>query len=223
MLFSQGVKIFASYRQMKLEPDLTYFQASDKETDLTTSGTMQVKLRCLLPSTHTANILHRYTVWFFLKDEEFVSKTINDSNIDLEKFPASKVRQLAKETEFLKSTAKHIKAVASDPKVTCVNLFRHQRTDLHFHKQRSESQKRYFNEHKNQRPPFKKFDQAKHINEEINVQSVVISSMEKVSTILPRSSSARSVTNMVILPACATKSNHLLSQETLRHTSCKQE
>ena len=29
---------------------------------------------------------------FSLKDEEFVSKTINDSNIDLDKFPASKVR-----------------------------------------------------------------------------------------------------------------------------------
>ena len=34
--------------------------------------------------------------WFFLKDEKFVSKTINDSNIDLDKFPASKARQLRK-------------------------------------------------------------------------------------------------------------------------------
>ena len=41
----------------------------------------------------TASILHRGIFWFFfLKDEEFVSKTTNDSNIDLEKFPASKVR-----------------------------------------------------------------------------------------------------------------------------------
>ena len=38
----------------------------------------------------TAKILHRYIFWFFLRDEEFVSKSINDSNIDLEKFPASK-------------------------------------------------------------------------------------------------------------------------------------
>ena len=34
--------------------------------------------------------------WFFLKDEKFVSKTINESNIDLDKFPASKVRQPVK-------------------------------------------------------------------------------------------------------------------------------
>ena len=47
----------------------------------------------------TASILHRDIVWFFLKDEEFVSKTINYSYIDLEKFPASKVRQLAMKME----------------------------------------------------------------------------------------------------------------------------
>ena len=39
-----------------------------------------------------AKILHRDIFWFFLYDEEFVSKTINDSNVDLEKCPASKVR-----------------------------------------------------------------------------------------------------------------------------------
>ena len=47
---------------------------------------------------------------------------------------------------------------------------KHQRTDLlpskskrkqHSHKQRSKSQKMYSNEHKNQRPPFKKFDPSK--------------------------------------------------------------
>ena len=64
----------------------------------------------------TASILHQDIFWFFLKDEEFVSKTINDSNMDLEKFPASKVRQLAKKMESSKSTARHIKQVASDPK-----------------------------------------------------------------------------------------------------------
>ena len=61
---------------------------------------------------------------------KFVSNTINDSNIDLDKFCASKVRQLAKKMESLKSTARHIKADASDPQVAQVNLMRHQRTDL---------------------------------------------------------------------------------------------
>ena len=64
----------------------------------------------------TTSILYRDIFWFFLKHKEFVSKTINDSNIDLDMFPASKVRQLAKKMESSKSTARHIKAVASDPK-----------------------------------------------------------------------------------------------------------
>ena len=64
----------------------------------------------------TASMLHRDIFWFFLKDEEFVSKTINDSSIDLEKFPASKVRQLVKKMEASEATAHHIKQVASDPK-----------------------------------------------------------------------------------------------------------
>ena len=67
---------------------------------------------------------------FFLKYEEFVSKSINDSNIDLEMFPSSKVRQLAKEMESSKSAARHIKQVASDPKAAQVNLIRHQITEL---------------------------------------------------------------------------------------------
>ena len=53
------------------------------------------------------------------------------------------------------------------PQVVQVNLIRHQRTDLppskakweqHSHKSRSKSHKRYSSEHKNQRPPFKKYD-----------------------------------------------------------------
>ena len=112
------------------------------------------------------------------------SKTINDSNIDLERFPASKVRQLTKKMESSKSTARHIKQVASDPQAAQVNIMRHQRTDLppskskqkqHSHKSRSKSQKRYSSEHKNQGPPYKKkLIQAKHIKEEIDIQSVVM-------------------------------------------------
>ena len=70
----------------------------------------------------TAKILRRDFFWFFLKDEEFVSKTINDCNIDLDKFPASKVRQFAKMMERSKVTARHIKRMASDPHVAQINL-----------------------------------------------------------------------------------------------------
>ena len=115
----------------------------------------------------TARILHRDIFCFFLKYEEFVSKTINDANIDLEKFPASKVRSLAKKMKSSKSTDGHIKSVASDLQLAQVNPLKHQRTDLppskskwkqHSHKHRFKSQKRYSNEHKNQRPPFKKLN-----------------------------------------------------------------
>ena len=38
-----------------------------------------------------AKILHRDIFWFFMKDEDFVTKTINEGNVNIEKFPASKV------------------------------------------------------------------------------------------------------------------------------------
>ena len=75
----------------------------------------------------TANILHHDIFWFSLKDEEFASKTINDSSIDLEKFLASKVRQIAKKMESSKATH-HIKQIANDPQATQINLMRHQHT-----------------------------------------------------------------------------------------------
>ena len=80
------------------------------------------------------------------------------------------MRQLAKKMESSKSTARHIKSVASDLQAAQVNLLRHQRTDLppsksmqkqHSHKHRSKGQKRYSSELKNEEPPYKKrFDQS---------------------------------------------------------------
>ena len=78
----------------------------------------------------TAKNLHRDIFLFLLKDEEFISKTINDSNIDLDKFPTSKVRQLAKKMDSSKVTSRHIKQMASDPQLAQINLMRHQSTDL---------------------------------------------------------------------------------------------
>ena len=67
------------------------------------NGTMLYKCKLIWPNTHKKlqKILQRDIFWFFLKDEEFVSRTINDSNLDLDKFPASKVRQVAKKLEIL--------------------------------------------------------------------------------------------------------------------------
>ena len=66
----------------------------------------------------------------FLCDKEFVSKTINEGNVDLDKFPASKVRHLAKRMESSKATACHIKQVAGHPQAAQINLLRHQHAEL---------------------------------------------------------------------------------------------
>ena len=93
-----------------------------------------------------------------------MSKTINDSRIDLDKFPASKASQLAKKREASKATMCHIKQVASDPQASQINLMIHQSTDFppsknkrKAFKSRPPSQKQYTNEQ--QVPPYKgKFD-----------------------------------------------------------------
>ena len=90
-------------------------------------GQAQVSLAKYPPETES--IFHRDIFCFFIKDEELGSKTINDSNIDLDRFPTSKVRQLAKKIESSESTARHIEAVASDLQMAKVNLMRHQQTD----------------------------------------------------------------------------------------------
>ena len=82
----------------------------------------------------TAKILHRDIFWFFLKDEDFVSRTISDGSVDLDKFPARTVWQLAKKLESSKATAMHIKQVSGEPQATQINLLRHQRTELPQHR-----------------------------------------------------------------------------------------
>ena len=78
----------------------------------------------------TAKILHRDIFCIFLRGKEFVSKIINDSNIDINKFPTGEVRQLAKKMENSKATAKHIKQPASDPQAAQIHLMHHQCTEL---------------------------------------------------------------------------------------------
>ena len=93
----------------------------------------------------TAKILHRDIFWFFLKDDDFVSRTINDGSIDLDKFPASRVQQLVKTLESSKATARHIKQVSGEPQATLINLLRHQRTEIppnHNKKKRSQTKPR---------------------------------------------------------------------------------
>ena len=120
--------------------------------------------------TETAKILHRDIFWFFLRDEEFVCKTVNDSNIDLEKFPASKDRQLAKRLESSKSTASHIKKMSSEPQATLGNLLRYQRREIPPNKSKRKQFKNnksrtnnlgYSNEANHQQAPYKKNEYKK--------------------------------------------------------------
>ena len=83
----------------------------------------------------TAKILHRDIIWFFLKDEHFISRTISDGSVDLDKFPASRVWQLAKKLKSsIATTVRHIKQVSGEPHTTQINLLRHQRTELPQHR-----------------------------------------------------------------------------------------
>ena len=59
-----------------------------------------------------------------------MSRTITEGSVDLEKFPASTVCQLAKMFESSKTTGHHIKQVAGDLQATQINLMRHQQTEL---------------------------------------------------------------------------------------------
>ena len=78
----------------------------------------------------TAKILHWDVFWFFLHDEDFMPRTIREGSVDLDKFPAIRVWQLAKKFESSKATAHHIKQVTGDPQATQINSMRHQRTEL---------------------------------------------------------------------------------------------
>ena len=96
----------------------------------------------------TAKILHRDIICFFLKDEDFVSRTISDGSVELDIFPASRVCQLAKKYESSKATARHIKQVSGEPQATQINLLCHQRTELTQHrykKKRSHAKSRLSN------------------------------------------------------------------------------
>ena len=54
---------------------------------------------------------------FYMRDNEFIAKTINEGNTDLAQYPAAKVWQVAKKLESSKVPAKHIKQHTSSMKV----------------------------------------------------------------------------------------------------------
>ena len=57
-------------------------------------------------------------------------KPLMKGSVDLEKFPATRVCQIAKKMESSKANRRHIRQVAGDPQVVQINLLRHQYTEL---------------------------------------------------------------------------------------------
>ena len=160
--------------------------------------------------------------------------------MDLEKFPASKVRQLAKKMESSKATVCHIKQVAGDPEVAQINLMRQQCTEILWRKHKK-------------RKPFAKPKQSSHKNAvqknhkhqittrralilemctriKIGVQSVEIPPMWKDFSALQRNSNVKLTIHLDILPVfCYQKSKHTSSLEdqrqltTSRNSVCTRE
>ena len=160
----------------------------------------------------TAKILHPDIFWFFLCDEDFVSRTIAEGSVDLDKFPASRVCQLAKKFESSKATAQHTKQVAGDLQATQINFMRHQLTELPTNRQNKKRRPTSrLNPHKAPENSASKSGQenlmttGSHIGHMTAVINVAAPFMHKDSNALQRSTSAKFATNMVTFPAYATK------------------
>ena len=103
-------------------------------------NTVQAQVNLARYPPETAKILHHNIFWFFMKDEDFVSRTINEGSVDLDKFPASNVCQLAKKCESSKITARYIRQVAGDLQAAQINLMCHQHTELSTGKNKKKKQ-----------------------------------------------------------------------------------
>ena len=183
---------------------------------------MQAQVNLAKYPPETAKILHRDIFWFFLKDEDFVSRTISDGSVNLDIFPASRVCELAKKYESSKATVRHIKQVSEEPQATHINLLHHQGTKLPQHrykKKRSHAKPRPGNN----KPAEMTSIMANHITRKkattncqcqteycsltipIDVQSVVVLPIAMASHVLLRNINARHTTNLDTLPVNVSK------------------
>ena len=108
---------------------LTSFRQGSRTVDEWYNAVRQQIKLCNYPQA-TASIMERDIFWFFMSDQDFISKTLTEGQADLNDFPASRLRQLAKKLESSKATAKHMKSVTSNPQAAQVNILRHNRTQI---------------------------------------------------------------------------------------------
>ena len=128
----------AYHSQMKSGPTLTCLQASIRTTKVWMSGTTLYKPKSIWPGTPLR--LQRsciITSFGSSCDMKIFSRKINEGSVDLEKFPASNVCQLAKSS---KATARYIRQVVGDPQAAQINLMCHQHTQLSTGKTRRKKQ-----------------------------------------------------------------------------------
>ena len=135
-----------------------------------------------------------------MKDEDFVTKTINEGNVDLQKFPASKVQQLAKKMESSKATTKHIRQVAGDLPAAQIHFMHHQCTEHpmgKYNKQKNAAKQKCKTTGpqniKHQRNPLILEIQT---SSPIDVQNMVTQCMQKASNVPQRNFSAKCVTSL---------------------------
>ena len=188
---------------------LTSFRQGDKSVDEWFNAVQKQIHLCKYPP-ETASILQRDIFWFYLKDEEFVSKTLNEGCADLEQYPASKVRQLAKKLESSKATARHIKQATSTAHAAQINLLS-DINGLNLHPRRRKdtsvsntSNPRMANHHKRSYLIHQKLIAA-----QIAVLSAVIPSMQEALPAQQKSIFARLVRNMDTLQVYAFQSRNL--------------
>ena len=147
------MKNLANHRPMKCTPASNFLQASGKVREVWMSGIMQYKLNSIW--LNTSQIQPRYCIetsfGFSCMMRNLYPRTSMNSDEDLEKFPASKVRQLAKKMEGSNAIACHIKQVAGYPQAVQINLMRHQHTEMPSgkHKKRKPFVKPKQSSHKN--------------------------------------------------------------------------
>ena len=109
---------------------LTSFRQGNRSIDEWCNAVQACIQLCEYP-TETAMILTRDIFWFSMLDTDFMAKTINNGNTDLEQYPAAKVWQMATKLVSSKATTNHIKQQTSNMHSGAqVNVLRHNCTNL---------------------------------------------------------------------------------------------
>ena len=188
---------------------------------------MQVNLAKYPPET--AKILHCDIFWFFLCDEDFVSRTITEGSVNMDMFPTSRVYQLVKKFKSSKATAWHIKQIAGDQQATQINLMRQNFPQIDT--TRREDQLVGQTVQGSQKLSIKSGSRnlmttRNHIGHLTTATNVVTPYIYNGSNALQRSTNVKCETNMVTFPVYDTKRKlrciTRTVSEILKHTNCMQ-